>query len=212
MGKRFGTDYEGRRIEVEPSGAWSGTTVRLLVDGEEAAQAKGSKRVDVTADDLQVRTWLAWHGESFKRAELVVDGDAARPIPLDPPPGTLAARREAFARRHPALYASHHAAAGVAKVLLGLIGIGFLLRLLPDISIDLPLPSIDIPWPPFDLPDLPDLLPDLPDLPPLPGWVRAILESAKYWGPILAGVAYAIVEYRRRRRHRRPSEQHAPGA
>src|SRR5688572_33155044 len=100
MAKRFGIDHDGRRIEVEPDGGWSGTTVRLLLDGEEVAHAKSSKRVTVSFDGLEVRTWLAWHGERFTRAELVVHGDGSRSIPLDPPPGTLAARREAFARRH----------------------------------------------------------------------------------------------------------------
>lgn len=194
MAKRFGIDHDGRRIEVQPHGDWSGTTVRLLLDGEEVPHAKGSKRVTVSADGLEVRTWLPWHGERFTRAELVVDGDRSRPIPLDPPPGTLAARREAFARRHPALYSAHHAVAGVGSVLLGLIGFSFLLQLLPAISIDLPLPSIDLPLPSIELPTL--------DLPEPPAWLVAFLESAKYWGPILAGLAYAIVEYRRRRRHR----------
>lgn len=209
MAKRFAIVHAGRRIEVEPSGSWSGTTVRLLLDGDEVAEAKGSKRVTVKACGLTVRTWLAWHGESITRAELVVDGDEdARPIALDPPPGTLAARREAFARRHPGLYAARHAVSGVGKVVLGLIGISFAVRLLPDISLDLPLPSINLPLPSIDLPDAPEP----------PAWLLAIFESAKYWGPVLAGIAYAAVEYRRRRRGREanprssePAQRRAPG-
>ena len=43
---------------------------------------------------------------------------------------------------------------------------------------------------------------DVPDAPEPPTWLLAILESAKYWGPVMAGIAYAAVEDRRRRRGR----------
>jgi hypothetical protein len=195
MSKRFSIVHAGRRIEVEPGGGWTGTTVRLFVDGHEVAQAKGGRRVVVRAVGLEVRTWPVWHGERLTRAELLVDGDASTlPIALDPPAGTLAARREAFARRHPAIGAARHPAAGVGKVLLGLIGLSFLLRLIPDISIDLPLPAIHLPS--IDLP-----LPSI-HLPMLPDWLRAIVDSAKYWSPIVAGLGYGAADYRRWRRQR----------
>ncbi|HWT25353.1 MAG TPA: hypothetical protein VN213_17755 [Solirubrobacteraceae bacterium] len=165
----------------------------------------------MSADGLEARTWLAWHGEGLharraRRGRRRVATGSARP-----PPGTLAAGREAFARRHPALYAGHHAAAGVGKVLAGLIGASLLVGLLPDISIGLPLPSIDLPLPSIDLPGI-----ALPQPPEPPAWLRAVLDSAKCWGPILAGIAYAVVEYRRRRRHgmarRHESQRRGGGA
>jgi hypothetical protein len=201
MSRRFSTVHDGRRIEVEPVGGWSGTTVRLLVDGAEIARAKGGKRVVVREAELEVRAWPAWHGERLKRAELHVDGDTTGAgIPLDPPAGTFAARREAFARRHPAIDAARHPATAVAKVLFGLLGISLAIRLLPDLSID--LPSIDLPLPSIHLPSID--LPDLPsiDFPDLPAWVAAVVESAKYWGPILVALAYGATEFRRRRRQR----------
>jgi hypothetical protein len=33
-----------------------------------------------------------------------------------------------------------------------------------------------------------------------PAWLRAILESAKHWGPILAGNVLAVREWRKRNR------------
>jgi hypothetical protein len=107
-------------------------------------------------------------------------------IRLAPEPGSAAARRERFEREHPSLYAARHVAKGVAQVAGAVIGIGFLIRLLPDVS--LPLPGID-------LPDLP--LPSI-DLEP-PGWIQAILASKIYWLPIVLGLVIALREWRRRR-------------
>lgn len=192
---RWSIEHDGHLIEVEPESKWGPAVVRLFVDGEEVASTTGRKRVTVGADaGPEVRTWLSWHEGSFTRAELVLaDGGT---LPLDPPPGTFAARMEAFGRRHPVLYSARHAFGGAGKVLLGFIGIGFLLRLLPDISIDLPLPDIDLPLPEIPWPQI-----DLPDI-TAPAWVEAIANSAKYWGPILVGIGYAAVEYRRRKRQR----------
>jgi hypothetical protein len=83
-------------------------------------------------------------------------------------------------------------------VLLGLVGLGLLFRFLPAV----PLPSIDV--------SLPSV--DLPDLPRPPAWVRAIGESAKYWGPVLAGVMLALREYDRRTRGRRPDDGDQPSS
>jgi hypothetical protein len=97
-----------------------------------------------------------------------------------------AARRERLERERPGLYAARHVAKGVAQVGAALIGIGFVIRLLPDFS--LPLPSVD-------LPDIP--LPRI-DLEP-PDWIAAILQTKIYWLPIVLGLVIALREWRRRR-------------
>lgn len=200
---RWQIEHDGRLIEIEPdSGSWSGNVVRLFIDGEQAAEVKkGEKKLSVEHDGLTVKTWLSWTGSTIQRAELTTGSDGAEPLPLEPRPGTRAARREAWAREHPGLYSARHAAKGVGEVLIGLVGFAFLLRLLaallPDISIDLPeidlpLPSISIPLPQVDAPDV--------DLPQMPAWIRAIAETSKYWLPIVIGLAIAAGEYDRRRR------------
>ena len=197
MATRWGIDHDGRRLEIEPESQWSGETLHLFVDGEEVAQHKrqGSP-ITVSYDGLEVTAKLAWHGSSIISAELKAGEDL---VPLEPEPGSRAARKEQFKRERPGLYAARHVAKAVGKVLVPLLGLGLLLNLLPEISIDIPidLPSIpfpDIPFPSIDLPSI--------DLPELPGWVKAIVESAKYWGPILVAIVIAVSEWRKRRRSR----------
>jgi hypothetical protein len=80
---------------------------------------------------------------------------------------------------------ARHVVKGVAQAVAAIVGIGFAIRLLPDISL------------PVDLPDVP-----LPDIDPpslaLPGWVKVVM-------PVLLGLVIALREWRRRRpggRHR----------
>ena len=137
----------------------------------------------------------------------VVDLATAERHPFAPAPGTLAARLQALEDRHPRLWASRHVVLGVLKVVAGLLGLAVLLQalvrpvlrwlasLVPDV--DLPLPDLDlpsIPWPDVDLPDL-----HLPDL-AVPGWLAAVLATAKFWGPVLVGIGLAVAEVRRKRR------------
>jgi hypothetical protein len=88
-------------------------------------------------------------------------------------------------RERPRLFAARHVAKGVGQVLLAVIGLGLAVRFLP--FPDLPLPDVD-------LPGLPG-----PDLSP-PGWLAAILGTAKFWVPILIGALVALGELERRRR------------
>lgn len=124
-------------------------------------------------------------------------------LDLDPEPGSPAARHEERVRAHPRRYAVIQTAGGVAKVVVPIL----LLALLARFAFSFDLPSI--PWP--DLPDLPNLpvpdlpaipWPNLPDLPDwsLPGWVRWILEHAKYVVPIAIAFGLAQAEIKRRRK------------
>jgi hypothetical protein len=204
-GTAFSIDHGDRRIEVIPDSLWEKDRVRLLVDGAVVAETKtDGPRTKLVGGDVEVRVVMPWWGGSIKRAELVRDGGPA--LRLRPAPGTRAARRDAFERAHPRLFAARHVARGVTKALLAVVGVAFLFRLvLPAIpwpDIDLP----DIPWPLVDLPEIPWPSIDLPDV-ALPAWVREVLNSAKIWGPILVGVVLAVRELRRRRRTAEAPEQ-----
>lgn len=182
-GTVWSVEHEGRRIEVEPDGLWeTGDMVRLRVDGELVAEAKADGHQTLVADGVEVEVIQPWWGGDLRFAE--IDGR-----PLEPSPGSRAARREEFAREHPHLYAARHIAAGVAQVLVPLLGLAALLSFLPDVNLP------DIPKP--NLPDLP--FPDLPRI-SLPQWLRDVLQSLKYVVPILVGIALAVREVRRRRR------------
>jgi hypothetical protein len=89
-------------------------------------------------------------------------------------------------RRRPRLYAARHVAKGVGQVLLAVVGVGLAVRFLP--LPDLPLPDVD-------LPGLPG-----PDF-SRPGWLAAIVGTAKFWMPILIGLLVALGELGRRRKH-----------
>jgi hypothetical protein len=183
----FSIEHDGRHIEVVPESTLKKDCVRLLIDGEPVAEAKPNGADTVVAGEgVEVRVVMPWHGVSITRAELVAPEG---PIRLAPDPGSAAARRERLERERPGLYAARHVIKGVAQVAGAIIGIGFLIRLLPDVS--LPLPSLDLP----DLP-LPDI--DPPSL-ELPGWLQAILASKIYWLPIVLGLVIALREWRRRR-------------
>jgi hypothetical protein len=88
-------------------------------------------------------------------------------------------------RKRPRLYAARHVAKGVGQVLLAVVGVGVTVRFLP--LPDLPLPNLGVP-------ELPR-----PDL-SAPGWLVAIVGTAKLWGPILAGALVALGELERRRK------------
>jgi hypothetical protein len=180
----FSIDHDGRHIEVFPESTLTKDCVRLLIDGEPVAEAKPNGADTVVAGDgVEVRVVMPWHGVSITRAELVVpDG----PIRLSPAPGSAAERRERLERERPGLYAARHVAKGVAQALAAVIGIGFLLRLLPDFSL-----PIDLPEPP-----LPDI--DPPSFEP-PDWLVAILASKAIWLPVIVGLVIALREWRRRR-------------
>ncbi len=161
------------------------------VDGERVAARGGMEgKLRLTSEDhgtLEVR-----YGGLGGPRRATLGG-----LDLEPEPGSPAARFEDRVRGRPHLYAAVQTAGGVARVvvpiLLTLLAVRFALSFdWPDLP-DLPSP---------DLPDLPDL-PSLPGIPlpdvTLPGWVRWVLEHAKYVGPILVAWWLARAEIKRRR-------------
>jgi hypothetical protein len=192
----FTTQHRGQLVEVIPDSLWERDRIRLLVDGEEVAETKANGPKTVLAGDgFEIRAVTPLWGGSVIRAELM-PADGGTPVALEPEPGTRAARRAEFERGHPRLYASRHVLKGAGQVALAIIGLTFLLRLLPA-----------IPWPDVDLPSVP--LPDLPAIPwpdielpsiAAPEWIKEVLRTKQYWLPIVIGIALASAELTRRRR------------
>ncbi|MFI0356347.1 hypothetical protein [Actinomadura sp. 9N407] len=226
---RWTLEHDGRLLEADappPRLTGGGRELRLYVDGDlVATKATSSKKAKLTHEDLTVRATWDWRGElsncALVPARTEADIKDAKDLKelidksgetwFTPPEGSRAARRERLARRHPRLYASRHVALAAARVLLPLLGIAALIKIpkphidLPDI--DLPgIPRPRIPWPDIDLPSIP--LPDLPDV-TLPGWLQAIVQTAKYWGPILAAVGLAVQEHERRKKQRQKAAERA---
>ena len=168
---------------------WERDRIRLLVDGETVDETKAhGPKTRLSGEGFEIRAVTPLWGGSVTRAELVPQ-DGGDPIALEPEPGTRAARRARFEREHPRWYAARHVVKGTAQVAVALIGLTFLLSLIPDITIDIDLPHIDlpdIPWPHVDLPEV-------------PGWLREVLRSKKYWLPIVIGIFVANAELKRRR-------------
>lgn len=218
---RYRLHHDGRRLEVEATRRRLATSARLFVDGTRVDEAKTSfEPVRLTGGGVEVAVRWRLLGPAtatltIPAAEGETDGDGAG-IPFAPPPGSLAAKLDALAAEHPHLYAARHVAIAVLRGLIGLIGVGALLRgLLP--RLDLPA----IPWPEISISvpgwvrtvlGLPDRLIAVPV-----GWVRSLLDwigspfsapdwlwplvqSAKWWGPILIAVFVAVEEVKRRRR------------
>jgi len=199
MPAKFSVEYQGRSVEVVPDSLWERDRVRLLVDGETVVERTANgKQTVLTGDGFEVRAVMPFWGGSVVSAELVPAG-GVNPLELEPEAGTRAARRAAFARRHPRLYASRHVISGAFQVAVAILGLTLAFKLLPAI----PLPSIDLPR--IDLPDIPWPNLNLPSI-TLPEWVRDVLESKKYWLPIVVGVALAVRETRKRKRRQTTSE------
>jgi hypothetical protein len=193
----FTTQHRGQLVEVIPDSLWERDRIRLLVDGEEVAETKANGPKTVLAGDgFEIRAVTPLWGGSVVSAELVpADGGAA--VALEPEPGTRAARRAKFEREHPRLHASRHVLKGAGQAALAIIGLTFLMRLLPAI----PWPDVDLPSIPLpDLPDIPWPAIDLPDV-SLPQWIKDIAKTKQYWLPILIGIALANAELKRRRRN-----------
>lgn len=84
------------------------------------------------------------------------------------------------------------------RILTSIIAVGVALLLgtvLVRFAFSFPLPRVD-------LPDLP--IPDFPGIPlpdwSLPGWLRSVIEYAKYATPVVIAAAVALSEVMRRRK------------
>lgn len=158
---RYRLDHDGHCLEVEATRRGLATTARLFVDGTPVDE-RGTWFEPARLTGGGVEVTVRWTSLGPATATLTVpaaegkpDGDEAA-IPFAPPPGSLAAKLETLAREHPRLYASRHVAIAILQGLIGLIGIGAILRgLLP--RLDLP----PIPWPEISI--------------SVPGWVRTVL-------------------------------------
>ncbi|NHC12332.1 hypothetical protein [Motilibacter deserti] len=204
--------HHGVAYEVEAPLPGRPRAARLLADGVEVDEQQAGYLERATLTHGETRIDVGWDVRNrVRRCDLVehLDGSPL-PVPreertpLEPPPGTRAARIARFKREHPRAYAARHVAVAAAEVLAALLGLRLLLgHLLPRLdlpSIDIPtfdLPSLPLPrLPQLDLPELP--VPDLPDL-ALPGWISAILASLKWWTPLVVAAVVAAREVKRRR-------------
>jgi hypothetical protein len=217
---RFTLDLDGRRYELETDSSGWQTVARLFVDGQQAAERKGSgKSIEVAGGELTAVVRLNWLGQATEVLAVTAGIDPKKAdeegMAFAPPPGSRAARMEAFRREHPALYAARHVVLAAVQTVVGVLGFGalawaFVQELLPRISVPWPtLPAI--PWPEVDLPDVP--WPDLPlpeiDVPELAflGALKALWSSFNWLVPIVIAILVAINEVeKRRRRTSRQSE------
>jgi hypothetical protein len=218
-------DWHGELLELRIGRAGVRTVATLLRDGRPAGHVAGFGVLRLPlAGPAPVPTVLVLAplpGVVARAALLVPTGDGeprrahvpdgaraaldvatAERHPFTPAPGTLAARLRDLEQRHPRLWASRHVVLAVGRVLGALLGLAALLQVLvrPLLEwlagllprIDLP----DVPWP--DLPSIPWPDVDLPDL-SMPGWLAAVLATAKFWVPLLVAVVLAVREVRRKR-------------
>lgn len=140
------------------------------------------------------------------------------------PPGSFAARVQAWGNRHPDFYASRHVAIAIGQTLLGIVGFSAILFGLlpgipwPKIALDiglphLPLPQItlpSLPLPGVALPAVP--LPDvtLPRFTP-PAWLEPLVNALNVLSPVVIAIVIAVREARQRRQRRARAGQNAPG-
>ncbi len=234
MGPSHRFEHRHHRFEVEAGRSSSGTTVHLLIDGQQVSERPAGfasttfdlteldTGLDLEALDLagaRVVAAPAWRRGRVGACRLELPGPVGRErLPFEPPAGTRAHRGYTFRQEHPRLHAARHVVVGGVQVAVAVVGLSLVVNWLPWGAIPWPdwhLPRIDlpaIPWP--DLPAIP--WPDwrLPDW-HLPAWVQAVLDSRQYWLPVLIGAALAAGELDRRRRRQakeaaaaRAEEQH----
>lgn len=187
---------------------------RLLADGIEVDRQTADYWEASTLTYADTMFEVRWGPRNTITACVLLDPndeDEPTKIPLAPPPGSKAAKQEAFQREHPTAYVIRRAAWAGAEVLIGLLGIGAIVGAL--------LPRLDLSWIPA--PSLPEWVPDIsapdwlryldvfywlsrlglswPDV-GIPGWAEAVLEQKKYWLPIVIAVFVAIGQVQRRRK------------
>lgn len=191
-------DVDGCHHRVEMS---DGFVPRLvwMVDGDEVAAGKvGDRRTTLSAGDrgrLVVRTSLL---SKPRRATVQAKDDLVGGTDLAPAPGSPAAVHHEKVLARPGRYTALETLGAAGGVVVPIIIFALLARL----AFEIPWPDLpSIPWPNLpdvDLPSIPWPNVDLPDV-SLPGWVRFILENAKYVVPVVIAFVVARAEIRRRR-------------
>lgn len=197
---RYALIDDGRELVVETSRDGKANVARLLVDGEEV-DCQRKWRIDdvkLKGDGVVVRVSWWWAGRVLKCELLEKAGGRTHRTPFEPPEGTRAHRMWLLRQERPGWYAARHVAVAVGQILVGVLGVGVLLRsLLPRIDWSW-LPSIPTGWIP-DLSWIPDPFGWLPDV-TMPEWVRDVAASWKWWGPVVIAIGIALQEMERRKK------------
>ena len=194
-------DGRSHRVEVRGSVA---RRIQWWVEGELVLDKRSADdKPRLTPDERSELGTLAlrFSGLGKPRRATVVRPGELMGVDLDPEPGSPAAAYEEHVRAHPRRYEVLQTAGSVAAVVVPILVTLLLARLAF---------SINWPWPDWDLPRLP--LPDLPEIPwpsipwpdlpgvSLPGWVREVLDKAKYVWPVVLAYVLAKAEINRRRK------------
>jgi hypothetical protein len=203
----------GRAFSVATASAGLSTIGRLFVDGVQVDEQKSKDNaIHLNGGGLTVVVRLNWldHVTQILAVPSGVDPKKVdeEGVAFAPPPGSHAARLERLRRDHPTLYAARHVAVAILQVLVGVLGIGALLRgLLPRIDWpEIPWPDLPpiprpvlpaIPWPDIPLPDV-----DLPNF-TIPGWIGEVWSSVNWLVPIAIAVVVAFNEVQKRRQRER---------
>ena len=204
--ERWLLTHDGREHVLEIADAGLRRRLTWQVDGAEAAtKTTSDERVTLDGGEhgavgVRLPTFsgparrVTWYSPDADLGAVAAAQTGLGGVDLDPEPGSKAAAREAWIRAHPNLHAARRTGTAVLGVLLPLLVVWLLTR------IDIPWP--DIPWPDWDLPSIPWPELSIPwpdwDLPELPAWVRELLDTAKYVGPVVLAFVLARAEVRRR--------------
>ncbi len=213
-------------VTTESSGIQ--TIIRLTRGSDLVAEHRGvDSHVTLRADDHTVVVKVGPFG-GITQALLLPPGADPRDAQklgqeFTAPPGTFAARVQAWGNRHPDLYAARHVVIAIGQTLLGIIGFSAIFFGLlptipwPGITLDFPLPQVplphialpSLPFPEIALPAIP--LPDvtLPQITP-PGWLEPLFSALKYLSPIIIAIGIAVREARQRRQRRAQEEHNVP--
>ncbi|MDQ2653774.1 MAG: hypothetical protein M3Z20_12125 [Chloroflexota bacterium] len=200
------------------------TIIRLFRDDDLVAEQRGmDSTVTLRTEDHMVVVKVGPFGGISQALLLPEDADPKDAPKLGAeftaPPGTLAARVQAWGNRHPDLYASRHVAVAIGQTILGIIGFSAIFFGLlptipwPDVAFPpIPLPQISLPAlpiPEIALPAIPLPNVTLPQISP-PVWLEPIFSALKYLSPIAIATVIAVREARQRRQRRARAQQNAP--
>jgi len=210
---RYTLEDTGRTFAVETESAGWSTIARLFVDGVQVDDQKSREgSITLQGGGFTVVVRLNWLDQVTETLAVPQGTDPTKAdeegIAFDPQVGSRAARLERLRREHPALYAARHIVMAILQVLVGVLGIGALVRgLLPRIGLpDNPWPDLPaIPWPdlpPIPWPDLPWPEIALPDL-AVPDWIGEVWSSVNWVVPLVVAVVVAINEIDKRRKRSR---------